>query len=190
MSDSAPKRTRNRPTRAEREQIDAACDELLATRTSKRVIKEVLLRSFGLHWRAAERAISQARERLLIESGKSEEECRGEALAAYVAIYRSPEASPREKILANDGICRLLGLNRPQCVRVTNDSDATMARLSGVRRALVQDAQSAELLLQLSERASGLFGPVESPSTQIERNYETTPGDGTPRRRHGPDGRF
>ena len=87
--------------------------DLLCRGSHRRDIRKALLDQFGIQWRAADRAIRRAREELLVELETTKEEQQAIALANYKSCLVDPEASVRDRIAAQDKICKLLALYPP-----------------------------------------------------------------------------
>jgi hypothetical protein len=103
------------------EEVITFTEAALAQGAYKGDIKRALLRNWGIKPRTAENVLARARDRLLVRSGKSPAEHKSEAFLFYDATKRNPKASIRERLHAQECICRLLGLEAPsrQNVEIT-----------------------------------------------------------------------
>jgi len=122
-ANSAPhSRSARRPTKDERaERVDYAI-ELLCRCLLKSQIKTLFRRKFGdLGKSTIERYLAKAREVLLAGAG-GKEEMRARARGFYESVIRDPQASHRDKILAQERIDRLYGLEAPLKVAPTDAS--------------------------------------------------------------------
>lgn len=85
--------------------------ELSARRIPKGTIKRTLAEQFGLSARSIETVFARAREEALAEFGKPKAEHQSDSLEFYQTVIRDPKASNKDKIRAQEGIDRLLGLS-------------------------------------------------------------------------------
>lgn len=102
-----------RPTKADHARRLELVRKLLLARCAKWEIKKVLYAQFGIKARTAERYLSRARDQLLKELDRPKKDHVSDAYEFYVGIIRSKTATAREKILAQDRIDKLLGLEAP-----------------------------------------------------------------------------
>jgi hypothetical protein len=84
---------------------------LLAQGLPKFAIKKELKRRTGGTARSFETVLSRAREALAQAAGKTRKEMRVEAKQRYEGIISDPNTSTREKIRAQDSLCKLYGLH-------------------------------------------------------------------------------
>jgi hypothetical protein len=110
------------PSIVTEEAIEVAMDGL-CRRFHKSRIKQALAKKFGGCARSHETILARARERLLEATGESMDYRRAEALRFYESLIASSKVAPRIKLLAQERIDKLLGLEMRQAP--TNDSDPT-----------------------------------------------------------------
>jgi hypothetical protein len=91
----------------------------LCQRHHKYAIFALLKKTYGVSSRTCERILSHARGRIRDGTGKEIDQHRSDAYAFYDSIIRQPNASIREKILAQERIDALLGLERPTKIEHT-----------------------------------------------------------------------
>jgi hypothetical protein len=139
----------------------AIVEGLLARGRYTHEIKEVFRHEWGrgnanlpLSPRAVMRLIKEAKANIRAHLGAPDEELRAESYHTYKHILRKPDASDRDRILAQGAIDKLLGLPRPQRVAVQIDGrDAEEAeRLSLERQRVIADPEASELACRLIER--------------------------------------
>lgn len=98
-----------RPSKITEEAISFA--ELAASRRiHKSGIKKLLREQFGLSSRTSERVLARVRERMMERTGKEKEAHKDDAFAFYDSVIRDAAAPLRLKILAQERIDKLLGL--------------------------------------------------------------------------------
>jgi hypothetical protein len=107
-----------RPAKICEEAVNLA-ELALSRRLHKCDIKALLKKQYGLEPRSVERVLARARERLIERSNKTVDHHRDDAYAFYDAIIRDSAAPIRFKILAQERIDRLLGLQRPERLELT-----------------------------------------------------------------------
>jgi hypothetical protein len=105
-----PTKTYRKPTRKEKEERIDLTLRLLSRGVYKGEVKVVLHARYGVGARTAERYLSRAREILRGRTGRSLDEHRLDAFAFYESIIQDPEATTRERLLAQARIDKLLGL--------------------------------------------------------------------------------
>lgn len=99
-----------RPRKATPEAIRVA-RELMARRLTKGTIKLALAKQFMMSARTIEDVLSLAREEISQEFGRPKVEHQEDAMEFYKSVIRDPNASHKDKIRAQEGIDRLLGLS-------------------------------------------------------------------------------
>lgn len=85
--------------------------ELVARRFTKGTIKVALAKQFDLTARSIETVLSRVRVEMAQEFGRPKVEHQEDALEFYRSVIRDPKASNKDKIRAQEGIDRLLGLS-------------------------------------------------------------------------------
>lgn len=101
-----------RPPKITEESI-AFAELAYSRRLHKHAIKALLRQQFALSARSCERVLARARERILERTGKPKDEHRMDSLMFYDSIIRDSAAQIRYKILAQERIDKLLGLEAP-----------------------------------------------------------------------------
>jgi hypothetical protein len=116
-----------RKRRGSRRQMAARIDDvarLLARQAPKHEIKRHL-RDAGLGARSAERYIALARQHLLDRAGRDRDQWIGEVVGHYESVLRDPNVTPRDRMIALEGLRELLGLDSPRRITsVTAGGDA------------------------------------------------------------------
>lgn len=107
-----------RPVKADESAVTLAI-ALLSARQEKHIIKAALKAKYKIHARTAETVISRARERIRQQTTRSPDEHRLDAYAFYNSIVSDTERSAKERILAQERIDKLLGLQRPERLEVS-----------------------------------------------------------------------
>ena len=104
----------------ERKEALAIVLALLARGRYKHEIKDVFRHNWGqgrlrrpLSARSVESLLRTARRQICEAAGASEEELRGAMFHCYRGILDSPAASDRVRLLAIDGLVKLMGLSKP-----------------------------------------------------------------------------
>ena len=98
-----------RPTVISDESITVA-ELALSRRMKKGVIKEILRKRFDVSTRTTERILARARANIVEASGKPRESHREDAYAFYSSVISDPSAAVRTKLIAQERIDKLLGL--------------------------------------------------------------------------------
>lgn len=102
-----------RPTKAEREQIEAVVRELLEQRKKNGQIKRAVALQFDISPRTVERYLRRAREAIVSDTERPASEHRADAHVFYLRMLANPDTSSRDKLRAQDSIVDLLGLKQP-----------------------------------------------------------------------------
>jgi hypothetical protein len=91
---------------------------LLRGQLPKYRIRELFRARYGshVHWRTVDNYVVRAREAIRREEGIDPKREKQSSLDVYRSIVSDPEATRREKILAQERIDKLLGLESPQRV--------------------------------------------------------------------------
>src|SRR5690242_6202438 len=98
--------------RAEEDSRVAYTVHLLSRSLRKGEVKHLLRVRYGVSARTCERLLARARARLREQTGASPDEHRADAFAFYTSVIRDPDASLRDKLLAQKRIDKLLGVER------------------------------------------------------------------------------
>jgi hypothetical protein len=164
---ATPKRPGSRPDGAaghlskdEQAEACAIALDMLAARRYKSEISGVLRRKFNLSAQNAQRYISWARRRLCQIVSQSHKKQKIASYGLYLSVLRDLASSPREKVLAQQRIDQLLGLDAP--IRMANfNLNASVegkasTKAAALRAALLADPQMAEMLALMAERQGGL----------------------------------
>ena len=106
-----------RPRKISDEAIRVA-RELMARRMPKATIKTVLDKTFQLGPRSCETVFARVREEINREFDRPKEQHQADSMSFYESVIRDPKASNRDKIRAQEGIDRLLGLSAQFTQRV------------------------------------------------------------------------
>jgi len=130
-----------------RVEIDGNIDErvdftesLMASGLRKYEIKQKLREKYNVEFRTAERYMARARERILAGLRETRDDYRADAIAFYRSVIANAEAPVKDKIRAQEGLSRLLGLNAPLKVAQTDSDgndispDEARARVSDLAR--------------------------------------------------------
>lgn len=129
--------------------------DMLARRVQKGDIKRVLKERFALVARGAERALSRARAEMLKRTGAAKDDHRANAMQFYESIIRAtgqpavfapsgqliraatPGPTVREKLIAQERIDALLGLEVPQRVELTGSGGGAIKAIVGIDPSLL-----------------------------------------------------
>ena len=109
-----------RTAESEIEERIAICREMLEGHCTKSEIKKAMRQQFGADARTVERYLSRAREDILKEISDTRDFFRAQSLAAYRNVLKSPEATIKDRILAQRQTDHLLGLHAPWKVAQTD----------------------------------------------------------------------
>lgn len=84
-------------------------------------VRKTIAEKYGVQPRSIDRYVKQARDELMMESGKSREEWRALNIERYLLIYRTPGTRALDRIKALERIDKLLGLEvtAPRQVQLT-----------------------------------------------------------------------
>lgn len=91
-------------------------ETLLGRRARKSQIHEIICKKYNVDWRTVDLDIGRARARLLQRLNETKNEHKSKALALYEQILLT--GNPREKILAQERIDKLLGLEAPRQIGI------------------------------------------------------------------------
>lgn len=138
-----------RPRKADDEAVDLA-ESLLSRRYSKAFIKSQLKEKFDCCARTCERVLSRARERIIAASGADRTAHRQDALAFYNSIIRDDKANVREKIIAQERIDKLLGLEAAAKIELQPNIENEEKRQ--IEAAILHDPQTNALAESLAIR--------------------------------------
>ena len=100
----------------EAEQRTEAAYLLLAQRRTAGQIKATFEKEYNLAFRQTAEYIARARKRIIAETKKTREEHINDAYHTFVSLIRDPRSTSADKIAANNGIIKLLGLAAPASV--------------------------------------------------------------------------
>lgn len=90
-----------------------------ARRIPKSAIKRLLSERFGLKARSCETVFARAREEEIKASGKSIDQHRSEMFALFNSFIADKDVTVRNKLIAAEHLCKLLGLNRPDRIELS-----------------------------------------------------------------------
>jgi hypothetical protein len=107
-----------RPKKITPEMVDIAA-VLIAKYRSRCAITRMLQKHFGIASRTADRVLAKAREALKVAAGRDLATLKEEAYSFYVSVIRNKHASFRERLLAQQRIDRLMGLESPTVLKHT-----------------------------------------------------------------------
>ena len=109
------------------ERIQFVCD-MLARGNQKSVIKSAFRVKYGaIGAKQLEWYLTQAKKELRESIGVPPDDLRGASFAVYCSVLQNPNATPREKILAQERIDRLLGLElQVSKVKVEQQTNLTL----------------------------------------------------------------
>jgi hypothetical protein len=179
-----PKRRGRRRDAATYFKIDTLVDSLMCRYVPKGTIKAIVAAEYGLSFRAVDRAIRRSKDRFLEDSRRPRSHHRAECVATLHHIIADTETDPPTKIKAIQTLAKLLGLNKPEIIRIQSGNN--MDQLTETRQKLVNDPEASELLLKLAERAANLphggtieiHPPTKHPRTlpPIEADRPAEPG--------------
>ena len=114
MLDTKKRKTGKKPTRKEYLARVKLCMDLLGRGYRKTDIKVVVKKQYGVSYRTVENYLSRARAMLLDELGTTREEQRSRSLDLYRSVLKDSTSSARERILAQQRIDKVLGLEDHQ----------------------------------------------------------------------------
>ena len=100
----------SRCTEAEMEERIALTADLLALHYHKTQIRATIIARYGISGSTAEKYLARARAKLRALLDGDIEEHRSKSLTVYAKVVRDPQATPREKVLAQQRIDKILGL--------------------------------------------------------------------------------
>ena len=147
-----------RATRKEVEERVRMVTGLLAKGTRIGQIRQILRGQFGITKRQANRYLQMAYEELRRELDRDVEQLRSECYARYLEVYSHPDASPRDKVEANKGVTKLLGLNLPTKLAITTSSADENPLNSKHRQQALEDDEVMETAHGLLQRFAGYHG--------------------------------
>lgn len=107
-------------------------------------IKRALSEEFGITTRSAERYITDAVKQVREGIERSDIDLVSEAISVYQEIIRSKDSTDRDKIRARERIDKILGLEAPTRVAISNDYRDKLKEL-GIDPAKAVDDVSAAL---------------------------------------------
>lgn len=135
--------TRRRLNPHEVEERIELCVKLLRMGAYTGDIKRAIAAKYGCSTRSVEVPISRAREILVAESGRSREEHRAESLAFYSRMKGDDKAKDRDRLLAQERIDKLLGLESPNKTELSGPGGAPLG-LSVSMESVVASVQQVE----------------------------------------------
>ena len=91
----------------------ALARQLLNARWRKGRIKEAMNAKYGLAPRTCEKYLKLARDQLVSESGQSQLEHKADAYGFYISVIEDDKSTVREKLVAQERIDKLMGLECP-----------------------------------------------------------------------------
>jgi hypothetical protein len=177
-------------TPEQRREAVAIIEALMAKGRHKHEIFALFKKGWGraranapLSARSCQALYSQAQANLRAAVGGSDDDLRAESYNVYRYILRKPDASDRDRILAQNAIDKLLGLPRPQRVAVqVGGRDAEEAeQLALARQRIVADPEASRLACELIERLADAEaekrggGPLPCGLRELDR---PSPSDG------------
>lgn len=115
-----------RPVQAGEDAI-ALAELALSRRLHKSAVKRLIMAQFKVGARTAETVISRARGRLLERTNRNVEEHRADSYSFYDSVLRDQAAPIRMKLIAQERIDRLLGLQRPERIELTGQNGGPVA---------------------------------------------------------------
>jgi len=132
------------------EEVITFTEAALSQRFHTADVHRLLLRKYGIKSRTAQKCVARARQRILEKTLKSKSDHKIDALAFYDQILRNKEATVREKILAQERIDKLLGLESParQDVQITQTDSFAIDDLGlplEMRRQLLEAIRTKKL---------------------------------------------
>jgi hypothetical protein len=107
---------RKNPGQTSQEELDRRikeCRLLLENRALKSEIKKLMFEKYEVDARTVESYLSRAKEEMVLALSETRDFFRSQALAFYCKILRQPDATVKEKIMAQRRIDSLLGLEAP-----------------------------------------------------------------------------
>lgn len=134
LVEGVPAGNPGRTPEAELEARVAVTVELLSQGVRKSQIKRILVNRYQVSARTCENYLSRAREELLTDLREERDEHRGTALATYRALLRNPNAKVKDKILAQQRIDKLLGLEAPVRLAMTDTDGVDLPSVSEQER--------------------------------------------------------
>lgn len=129
---SGQKRPYKKATQEQVEERIAFVDLLLfSRRTRKAQIHKVMLIKYGIDWRQTDNYIARARDNRLEMLRQTKEYHRCNSLALYEQILST--GTPREKIMSQERIDKLLGLESPRSISLGGIEGAPPIPVAGHR---------------------------------------------------------
>ncbi len=132
-----------RPTLDEIEKRVDDVEVLMARQARKSQIHSIICKKYNCDWRTVDNYVNRARARLLLRLNETKTEHRSKSLALYQQVIVT--GTPREKILAQERIDKLLGLEAPRLFGhggaegmppiKTETEDKTVRPMKGVAKA-------------------------------------------------------
>jgi hypothetical protein len=178
---SAAPQAAKRPTEEEEQEREDYVYELLCNRQLKSQIKARFRKKFGeVHWKTIENYLARARARIAQEVAKGKELMRAESWALYDSIARNAGAADRDRLLAQERIDRLYGLDAPTKTALTDPSgEHSFAELS--------DAEVNAKFFAALATAAAKLGQPNVGATAVE--HEQGDAGNAPARSRPPFGR-
>jgi hypothetical protein len=107
------------PEKEHQRRVDE-CRALLERHLTKSEIKKAITAKYDVDGRTVERYLSRARDLIVLEISETRDYFRSQSLAVYRSVLKNPDATLKEKILAQRQIDHLLGLHSPWKVAQTD----------------------------------------------------------------------
>lgn len=153
------------PGRTPEEELEVRVDytlKLLTEGRRKSEIKKIFRQRYNVTARTVENYLSRARQILLTELKAEREEHTGRSLSVYRSILSDPKAKIKDRLAAQRRIDRLLGLEAPTRVALT-DPDGNTAATPTVNIAVnLSKLSTEELLIMRSIRGKLAAGTIEA----------------------------
>ncbi len=153
---SSHKGRKPKATRDEKAKLVRIAKALLAKGISDTDVMDALIKITGMGKRQSKNYLSDARAEMRAEMNKSDEEHRSDAYHFFKWVMAAKDAGIRDKMSAQDGIIRLLGLNKPIEVDIHHTHAVETKQAEAMRRAMLSDPEAVELMVKLTEKVNGL----------------------------------
>lgn len=141
------------------EEVIMFAEFALARRFTKGQVKTLLIEKFQLHFRTCETIITKARKCLVEKTGKDQQAHKDEAYRFYDSVIRDPAATVRDRLLAQQQIVALFGLQGPIKIHHSGPDGGPIEQT--VKHEFSAD-RFAELYLKRTGRASSGTEPAEA----------------------------
>ena len=120
----------------------------------KHEVREGMIKKYGLRAASIRRYISHAQKLLIMRSGISKDQHRGEALEWYYSCIRDPRTPRAVALKARERIDKILGLEGPTVIH--HEGAVNLVETHRVLKQIEMDPEVRRLISQLSQRQRAL----------------------------------